>query len=573
MNYIQRIFEKTMVEALGWTLVHSIWQISIVAIIVALLLVLLHRKKAALRYGVVVTAFISILFLAFITFQKYYVQPVNAVTNNDIVSSERLNGGSHQVESNNEIVLTQPVYARTLNEFGQYFGKNLPVIVSFWFLCVVVLLIRYLGGLAWMLRVKYMAKPVDVKYQQLVIHLSIKMKINRIVRVLEIIRVNSPGVVGHFKPVILLPVSFFSGLSEREVEVILLHELAHIKRNDFLVNIIHSFLEILFFFHPAIWWLSGVLKSEREHACDDLAVENGADKYILARTLTFISEHSLQRDVALAFSGKKNKIKYRIQRLILTNNMKTNFKTKLMSAITLIALIATMSFSLKDGNVAEDEPQRNVPVAEKEAEDVAESKEFISSESTDATLQPKDDKTSTDQNVQREDEEGGEAFFKSLMKQGSKKWNMYRKQHPDIDFESVLKESNLSDFNLRKFNLAGVNLKEATLNGTDFTEANLARVNLKEANLLGAKFINANLQGANLKETILSDCNFSGADLRGANLKEVKFRNADFTKADLRGVDLHQAIIQGGNFKGAIVDHTTLLPPNFDLKKEGVTVK
>ena len=81
--------------------------------------------------------------------------------------------------------------------------------------------------------------------------------------------VESPITYRFFRPIVLLPISLFTHLSDEQIEVILLHELAHIKRQDYLVNLLQSCMEVLFFYHPLIWWISKQVRLEREHCCDD----------------------------------------------------------------------------------------------------------------------------------------------------------------------------------------------------------------------------------------------------------------------------------------------------------------
>ncbi|NJK85019.1 MAG: M56 family metallopeptidase [Bacteroidales bacterium] len=169
----------------------------------------------------------------------------------------------------------------------------------------------------------------------------------RIVDVGLTFKINMPVTLGHFKPVVLLPSRLLTGLSGDQLETILLHELAHIKRNDFLVNLIQGFLEVVFFYHPAIWWLSGAIRTEREHACDDLAIRGGANATSLAQALADLTLTIYKPEYSLAFSGKQHKIKNRIHRLILNENMKTNLKAKMIAATTILFSVAALSFSVK----------------------------------------------------------------------------------------------------------------------------------------------------------------------------------------------------------------------------------
>src|SRR5690349_13234356 len=111
------------------------------------------------------------------------------------------------------------------------------------------------------------------------------MRVSRSVRLLATDRVDSPSVIGWLRPVILAPVGMLSGLAPQQVEALLAHELAHVRRHDYLVNVLQGIAESLLFYHPAVWWISNQIRTEREHCCDDLAVEASGDVLVYARAL------------------------------------------------------------------------------------------------------------------------------------------------------------------------------------------------------------------------------------------------------------------------------------------------
>ena len=111
------------------------------------------------------------------------------------------------------------------------------------------------------------------------------MGVRRAVALLESARVEVPMVVGWLRPAILVPVAALSGLTALELEAILAHELAHIRRHDYLVNLLQCVVEALMFYHPATWWISRVIRREREHCCDDMAVAACRDRLVYARAL------------------------------------------------------------------------------------------------------------------------------------------------------------------------------------------------------------------------------------------------------------------------------------------------
>jgi hypothetical protein len=135
------------------------------------------------------------------------------------------------------------------------------------------------------------------------------------VRLLESTLVRAPTTIGWLRPVILLPASAFTGLTLQQLELILAHELAHIRRHDYLVNLFHVAAETLLFYHPAVWWVSRQARIEREHACDDLAVAVCGDPIAYARALTQMER--LRKDAPLlAIAADGGKLSARIRRLV-----------------------------------------------------------------------------------------------------------------------------------------------------------------------------------------------------------------------------------------------------------------
>ena len=127
--------------------------------------------------------------------------------------------------------------------------------------------------------------PVLTEWQHTLDRLIERMQVSRRVRLLPTDRVDSPSVIGWLRPVILAPVGVLSGLAPQQVEALLAHELAHVLRHDYLVNVLQGIAESLLFYHPAVWWISNQIRTEREHCCDDLAVGACGDVLVHARAL------------------------------------------------------------------------------------------------------------------------------------------------------------------------------------------------------------------------------------------------------------------------------------------------
>ena len=145
--------------------------------------------------------------------------------------------------------------------------------------------------------------------------LARQLHIRRPVRLLESASVAVPTVIGWLRPVVLMPASALAGLSPEQVQAILAHELAHIRRHDYLVNLLQTLVETLLFYHPAVWWLSRRIRAEREHCCDDLAVSLCGDPYTYARALADL-EGLRTPSVPLALAATGGSLLERVRRLV-----------------------------------------------------------------------------------------------------------------------------------------------------------------------------------------------------------------------------------------------------------------
>ena len=149
----------------------------------------------------------------------------------------------------------------------------MPIISFAWLLGIALMALRFMGSCYVLHRLRRVGvSPVPAQWQTRMNTLSSQLGISRkvVLSFSEIIQ--EPLTLGHFKPIILIPVAMLGQMSPDQVEALLLHELAHIRRYDFLVNLLQSWVEILFFFHPAIWWISAQIRDAREACCDDEAV-------------------------------------------------------------------------------------------------------------------------------------------------------------------------------------------------------------------------------------------------------------------------------------------------------------
>lgn len=282
-------------EALGMTLLHSLWQG--VLVFTLFVIVFCFFKKSSVRYWAGLLALVLQLFISLCTFLYFH---------REVVSVE--NAPYFFVISNNEDPYS----------FMSAFMKYTNTISMFWLLGVMVLFGRMSVGLFY---IRSLRKDVLDTLDNNVKSLYTVLK-NRIVGVKQVplfesIKVTVPMTVGWIKPIVLLPIGFASGLELRQLEAILAHELAHVKRQDYLMNIIQSIIEVVFFYHPVVWIISGKIREERENCCDDIALEICEnDKLVLAKALSSVANFELQPHYAMAFGAKNNSFKNRVKRVL-----------------------------------------------------------------------------------------------------------------------------------------------------------------------------------------------------------------------------------------------------------------
>src|SRR2546428_1032502 len=353
MNAFNNLFSGSFAEALGWTLIHSLWQIAAVAIVIGGVMIILQNKSARLRYYVALSGLFSVSLFSVITFLSVY-QP-NSIGSQaqvtDQLSITQLIFSSSTAESN---------WVTSFNRILSFLQQNLSVIVGIWVLGVLFLTIRFAAGLAYITKLKNKGHlRVPAHWKSKFNKLANRVQLNKQVQLFESVWVKVPTVVGYIKPLVLVPIGTFAALPVNQLEAILAHELAHIKRNDYLINIFQSVVEIIYFFHPGIWWMSHIVRKERELCCDDLALECGCDSLTLARALANIEElsHQSTHELAMAINGKGSLLS-RIKRLIGQREESTSVFNGVSGAVILL-IAAMITLTLNTSEVFSSDKKAN----------------------------------------------------------------------------------------------------------------------------------------------------------------------------------------------------------------------
>jgi beta-lactamase regulating signal transducer with metallopeptidase domain len=310
---------------IGWVCVHSLWQCLLVAAILHVALRLIPRRSTAqinARYLLSVAALVALPLLSATT---YFASDAGPITKR------------HVEQPASATPLTQGVDSTSTSPWGATDGALaiglgvarvqiariepwLPLVSVVWFVGAFLAGLRMVAGWALSRRLVARAKvATENRWQARVATWCEELGVNKAVRFLVSDAIDSPLVVGWLKPVILWPTAALHGMTPQDVEAIIAHELAHIRRGDVLINLLQACIEVLFFHHPAAWWISAQIRAEREYCADDLAVrmldrsESGT-KLSYARALLALEEH---RSIPLlSVAAKGGKLLDRIRRLV-----------------------------------------------------------------------------------------------------------------------------------------------------------------------------------------------------------------------------------------------------------------
>ncbi|PYO97369.1 MAG: hypothetical protein DMD60_07160 [Gemmatimonadetes bacterium] len=329
-------------QALGWALVDSLWQDALAAAGLAALFALIPVRAARARYA-----------LATLTLALMLALP--------IATAVRLSGTSPW---SSDVVTAAPAVAPgplsgpgpravpAATRIRTALEPALPWVVLVWFAGVVALSLRLASG--WLVarqlgRVGTSSVPDSCG--EAVARLAVRLRISRPVRVFESAMVQVPAVIGWLRPVILLPASALTGLTPLQLDALLAHELAHVRRYDHLVNLGQAVIETLLFYHPAVWWVSQQVRDEREHCCDDLAVAVCGDAHFYATALLGMERLRVTPPAfALAAAGRGGSLMSRIRRLVAP--VQTEIFPRWMAGVIAVTLALGGGVHLASGTTA-----------------------------------------------------------------------------------------------------------------------------------------------------------------------------------------------------------------------------
>lgn len=327
------------VSALCWTLLHSLWQGLLAAVVAGTIILCTRRAAASLRYnllGGVVLFFLAGVVFTFCRLASHPVFiPAAAGGQTSLIFGDTL-----------PLRTEAPALSRgMLNRGINILNSNAPVLVLFWLSFFLWKCARLFMGLASIQRIRHSRNmSPGAQWKSRMDGLRRRLGIRMPVRLLQSSRVSVPVVVGFFRPVIFVPFGLLANLAPDQAETILLHELAHVRRRDYLVNMVQRFAEAVFFFNPALLWISSLIRQEREACCDDIVVAHTRHKKSYLQALVFFQEHRLAATpFAMALGTNRNYLLTRVKRMLTRENKKLNFMEKVL-LLGGLAFITAFSF-------------------------------------------------------------------------------------------------------------------------------------------------------------------------------------------------------------------------------------
>ena len=343
------LVDAPMVESLGWALIHSLWQCAAIAILFSALNVALRRASANLRYMLSYSALLAMPASAVATFLALF--------------------NHHDVSV--ALPPSMPVLSRIASDYVPSASiapssnplPYLTMVVWFWLAGVVAMSIWSAAGWFIAQRLKRRSKHAlpDV-WQCRLAALAAQLRIRRGIRLCESTLAQVPAVIGWIRPVILIPAGALINLSAQELEAVLAHELAHIRRFDYVANLLQSAIEALLFYHPGMWWVAKRIRAERENCCDDLAIMACGDRVMYARALTALEElRSGYPQFAMAATG--GPLLARVRRLLGKDDPRRRSLPVWMALATVLIAVLAVTNGIRLRAQDDSTPPPRPPVA------------------------------------------------------------------------------------------------------------------------------------------------------------------------------------------------------------------
>lgn len=338
----EQLFNSPFLYSLSLTLVHFLWQGLLVALILKSLLFLIDTNKSKLRYALATFAMLANVLLAVLTFIMVYPDTSSGI--NSHISLIPLADLVNELTQQNSLL----PYPELLPSILAY---SIPYISLLWLATITMLAskllieIRNVNNLP-----AHSTRPPSSTLLARFEELAKQIGLTKTPKFLISLKAEVPMAIGWLKPVVLLPVSMVTGLDSAQLEMLILHELAHIRRHDYLVNFLQTLIELLFFFHPSVHWIGKQIRNEREYCSDDIAVQHCGDAIAYAHTLTDTASlcaqgHHFHTIPTMAMAATGGDLKVRVLRLVDHHCAPTNSASKWLAAISILLALTLLSIN------------------------------------------------------------------------------------------------------------------------------------------------------------------------------------------------------------------------------------
>ncbi|MDW7691560.1 M56 family metallopeptidase [Flammeovirgaceae bacterium SG7u.111] len=379
---------NNIIEALSVTILHSLWQGLLIAVILGISLKILRKHSAQKRYFTSIAALFLLATVSIATFFiSYQSEGTSTVlTDEAITNLEAADLLVYYTQDQSILAKVQATYQSIVSLIKTYSSTIFVV----WLVGVGFFSLRFISGLYYIQKIRTQkVSPVSVFWEEKLNAMCQKIGIRSKVKMLKSSMVEVPTVVGWLRPVILMPISMMAQMPVPELEGVLAHELAHIRRNDYLLNMIQSIIEIVLFYNPAAWWISVCINDERENCCDDIALQaTGSAKDYIKALANLAQAQYREPELALSVMGKRGSVLYRIRRIVAIgqNQFETahalSQRTIGRFAAAMLVLCALIFFTLSSGY--KESQAQDVPFEERiaSAESLPVVEEFTSPDDT-----------------------------------------------------------------------------------------------------------------------------------------------------------------------------------------------
>jgi beta-lactamase regulating signal transducer with metallopeptidase domain len=313
------LLQQDWVNSLGWTLLHSLWQHALIALCCALLLFVSRFGSANSRYLIALGGVVLAAVISSITFYKYQQASTEIIIR-------------PLPENTLKPLLNSP---DVLNIVG-LINAHIASITLVWLLGIIVYGLQILWNYKSCQRLKnHSITATPEKWQGIFTQLAAKIGITNKIELRISLAVTIPCIIGHVKPVVLLPMKLLLAMDQQQIEAILLHELAHIRRQDYLLGIMQTLIKALFFFNPFLHWISLQMDKEREYACDDIAVAVSQNPLLFSNTLKELAEMNINQKITMNITGNKILLN-RITRLFNKREKVTTVKHNIAASFAIL---------------------------------------------------------------------------------------------------------------------------------------------------------------------------------------------------------------------------------------------